>query len=169
MVEKFAIPGVGGIIESQIKGEKAVLIQTRKKDSREGSGYFEIPAGKIREFENIFDCLRREIKEETGLDVKEISGESKLSTVNGDDYKVIGYEPFYCSQNIKGQYPIMVSTFICKVEGEMLKSSEEAESIGFVKISELRKELLENRENFYPMHIAALEKYLDQAIENKNL
>lgn len=160
MNEKFAIPAVGGIIEGEIQGEKAILIQTRKKDAREGSGYFEIPAGKIREFENIFECLRREIKEETGLNVKKIHGENTSLLVKNNEYEVLGYEPFYCSQNTKGVYPIMVNTFLCEVEGEQLKSSEEADSIGFITLSELRKELSQNRDKFYPMHIAALEKYL---------
>lgn len=161
MQEKFTIPAVGGIVESEIKGEKAILMQTRKKDSIEGTGFFEIPAGKIREFENIFDCLRREIKEETGLDVIEIYGEKKASVVKNGEYKVVGYEPFYCSQNTTGVYPIMVTTFICKVEGEQLSASNESENIGFVTLTELRQQLTTNREQFYPMHIAALEKYLN--------
>ncbi len=39
----------------------------------------EIPAGEIREFENIYDCLRREIHEETGLEVTYIEGEDEAS------------------------------------------------------------------------------------------
>ncbi|WP_430885917.1 NUDIX hydrolase [Fusibacter sp. JL216-2] len=171
MIEKFSIPGVSGIIEGEVDGEKAILLQTRSKNKLEGTGYFEIPAGKIREFENIYECLRREIKEETGLDVKEIQGESESSLMKFDDYEVLGYEPFFCSQNTAGNYPIMVSAFICRVEGEMLKSSDEAESIGFVRLSELRKQLSDNRGKFFPMHIAALEKYLDRmdAREKKKL
>lgn len=160
MHERFAIPGVGGIIEGEVQGEKAILIQTRTKSSEEGLGYLEIPAGKIREFENIFDCLRREIYEETGLTVKEIYGEKESSLVENEKYKVLGYEPFYCSQNTKGFYPIMVYTFICRVEGTHMKSSEEAKNIGFISLKELRSELIKNKSKFYPMHIGALQKYL---------
>ena len=64
-MELFSKPGVGGIIEKNISGIDYILIQDRyKDDAKSESGLIEIPAGKIREFENIFDCLRREIWEE---------------------------------------------------------------------------------------------------------
>lgn len=159
--EKFMIPGVGGIIEREINGENTILIQKRMKDQRECTGVFEIPAGKIREFESIFDCLRREIKEETGLDLIEIKGEKEAIIVEQGNYKVINYEPFSCSQNIIGEYPIMVHTFICRASGELLEKSNESEEIQWVTLEELRKRLDENKEEFYPMHIITLDKYLN--------
>jgi len=61
-MELFAKPGVGGIIEKNIDGIDYILIQDRcKDDAKLEYGLLEIPAGKIREFENVFDCLRREI------------------------------------------------------------------------------------------------------------
>ncbi|MCS5421356.1 MULTISPECIES: hypothetical protein [Psychrilyobacter] len=45
--EKFTIPAVGGIIEGNRNGEDMILIQKRVKDSKEGIGLLEIPAGKI--------------------------------------------------------------------------------------------------------------------------
>ncbi len=61
-MEKFAISGAGGIIEKCIEGVDCILIQDRfKEDAPLEKGLIEIPAGKIREYENIFDCLRREI------------------------------------------------------------------------------------------------------------
>jgi len=126
-MELFAKPGVGGIIEKSIDGVDYILIQDRcKKDAVAEVGLLEIPAGKIREFENIFDCLRREILEETGLDVIYIEGEKETEMTEYNGYKVINYIPFSCSQNIQGEYPIMVQTFICKAKGDILSETNES-------------------------------------------
>ncbi len=122
--EKFSIPGVGGIIEEVIKGEDCILIQKRcKDDSLDKFGLIEIPAGKIREFENIFACLRREIKEETGLEVFEIIGEDDCSVVEKNNYKVLNYQPFACAQNITGKYPIMVHILYPSITDHILNRS----------------------------------------------
>lgn len=160
-MERFSKPGVGGIIEKEICGELHILIQQRfKVDAPDESGLFEIPAGKIREFENIFDCLRREIKEETGLDVVEIENEKEAVIYERNGYKVLFYTPFASAQNIDGTYPIMVQTFICKVTGEIIKQSDEAQNIKWIPISDLRNLLINQDELFYPMHVEILKKYL---------
>lgn len=70
MEEVFSKPAAGGIIEKTINNIEYVLIQERfKDDAKAEEGLIEIPAGKIREFENIYECLKREIWEETGLEV----------------------------------------------------------------------------------------------------
>ena len=73
MTELFSKPAAGGIIERIIDGEVFILLQERYKGNDRENGLVEIPAGKIREFENIYDCLRREISEETGLEVTQES------------------------------------------------------------------------------------------------
>ncbi len=81
-MESFAKPGVGGIIEKNINGIDYILVQDRcKEEATSEFGLLEIPAGEIREFENIFDCLRREIWEETGLKVTNVRGESEAINV----------------------------------------------------------------------------------------
>ncbi len=75
-MEKCAIPCVAAIIEKCENGKRYILMQRRyKEDDKNTNGLLEIPAGKIREYENIFVALKREIKEETGLDITHISGE----------------------------------------------------------------------------------------------
>jgi 8-oxo-dGTP pyrophosphatase MutT (NUDIX family) len=162
MEEKFQIPGVAGIIERMNSGSKEILIQERvKQDAPDENGLIEIPAGKIREFENLFDTLRREVFEETGLTVTEIIGENSFQPVKENGYKVIGCEPFYISQNLKGSYPIMVITFICKVTGNMVLKSDESENIRWISIPELEQTLNNYPERFYPMHVSALRKYIN--------
>ena len=103
MVEVFAKPAVGAIIEKVIDGVSHILIQERSKvDDDVENGLIEIPAGKVREYENIFDGLRREVWEETGLELTEIQGEKETVTCECNGYTVISFNSFYSSQNLRG-------------------------------------------------------------------
>ena len=160
-MEQFAIPGAGGIIEKEINGIKNILMQTRmKSDMPYENGLLEIPAGKIRAFENIFDTLKREIKEETGLDVVEILGENSSTIYEGNSYKVLNFMPFSCSQNLIGDYPIMVFVFICKVEGELLPFSDESQNYKWTPITEIKRIIENSPQSLYPMHVDTLRKYV---------
>jgi 8-oxo-dGTP pyrophosphatase MutT (NUDIX family) len=160
-MEKFSIPGVAGIIEKTINGQCHILLQQRVKDEAPAEkGLLEIPAGKIREFEDIYACLRREVFEETGLTVTEIHGHAQTTRIHQHAYTVIGFEPFYVSQNLTGTYPIMVLTFICQAEGTLKRASQESENLRWCSIETLSHDLTRHPERFYPMHVASLTKYL---------
>ncbi len=164
MKEKFAIPGVGGIIIKTENNIEYILLQDRSKPgSEKEEGLIEIPAGKIREYENIFDCLRREIFEETGYRVKKIIGESESTIIKMNEYTVLSYEPFNSSQNISGEYPIMVQTFICTIieDNKIHKNSSESKNIRWVTKAEIC-ELLSTKGKLYPMHINTLEKFCNR-------
>ena len=120
-MEKFAIPCVAAIIEKIINNEKYILIQTRQKENRaETNGMLELPAGKIREYENIFEALRREVKEETGLSITKILGEDNQISNFIKGNEVISYTPYCITQNLSGAYSIILNTFLCEAEGELL-------------------------------------------------
>ena len=160
-MEQFSIPGAGGIIVKDIDGEKNILLQTRVKPfALWEDGLLEIPAGKIRAFESIFETLKREIKEETGLDVVEIVGENASLIYNGNHYKVLNFMPFSCAQNIEGKYPIMVFVFICNVEGELVHATEESKDYRWTSLSQIETMIEKNPERFYPMHVDTLKKYV---------
>ena len=57
----ICIPVVSAIIERQGKDETEILIQTRWKPESDPvySGTFEIPAGWIDRYENVFDALKK--------------------------------------------------------------------------------------------------------------
>lgn len=113
-MEKFAVPCVAAIIEKIINNEKYILIQTRQKeDGAETNGMLEIPAGKIREYENIFRA-----------------------------------------------YSIILNTFLCEAEGELLTETNESQNIHWMKIEELKKIFKNNPEKIFLLHINALQKYL---------
>jgi len=161
MVETFAKPAVAAIIEKVSDDKRYILIQDRNKQN-DGveTGMTEIPAGKIREYENIFDALRREVWEETGLNITEIIGEEEEVVSFNSGYKTISYLPFCSTQNLSGGYSIMLQTFICHAEGELLKETNETINIRWELLSDVESMLEANPEKFYPMHINALRKYI---------
>lgn len=160
-METFALPGAGAIIERMIAGRLHVLIQSRaKSEAPAESGLLEIPAGKIRAFENIYDCLRREVEEETGLQVVEICGELEAPLIEQHGYRVQSFQPFSCAQNLIGAYPILVMVFICRVTGHALSESNESAQIRWMALPDLRDKLTQSPEQFYPMHLCTLRKYV---------
>lgn len=78
MKEVFAKPAVGAIIEKKENGKDYILIQTRQKENDcHTNGMIEVVGGKIREYENIFSALAREVQEETGLKLTKIIGQEE--------------------------------------------------------------------------------------------
>lgn len=103
MKEKFAIPAVGAIIVKRDAGEEFILVQNRRKNNGDGTdGLLEIPAGKVREYENIFEALRREVREETGLHLTKVRGEEDRQFLNIDGNKTIAFAPYCVTQNLSG-------------------------------------------------------------------
>lgn len=159
--ERFMKPGAAGIIEKEAEGKRFVLLQDREKAGGETeSGMWEIPAGKIREYENIYDCLRREIWEETGLTVTEIEGESEAVWYESHGYRVLQYTPFSNAQNISTVYPIMVQTFICRAEGNLAEATNETQNVRWVEVNQLDELLSTYPERFFPMSVMTLRKYM---------
>ena len=94
-MEKFAITGAGALIVKEEDGGKYVLLQERwKEKAPEENGMLEIPAGKVREFESMYDTLRREVFEETGLDIVERYGEDQTLLYIHGQYRVSNFTPF---------------------------------------------------------------------------
>lgn len=159
-MEKFVVPCVAAIIEKIVNNEKYILIQTRQKeDGAETNGMLEIPAGKIREYENIFEALKREVKEETGLTITKILGEDRQVSNLIDGNEVISYTPYCVTQNLSGVYSIILNTFLCEAEGELLSETNESQNFHWMKIEDLKKILKNNPEKIFLLHINALQKY----------
>jgi 8-oxo-dGTP pyrophosphatase MutT (NUDIX family) len=161
MEEIFAKPAVAAIIEKEENGTKFILIQERQKyNGGIENGMLEIPAGKIREYESIYDTLRREVREETGLTLTHISGEENTIIRDINGYKTVSFTPFCSTQNLSGGYSIIVQTFICHASGELLEESNETRNLRYVTLNECKQILNKNEATFYPMHLNALYLYL---------
>lgn len=161
MEEIFAKPCVGAIIEKNINNEKHILIQTRQKeDGGETNGMMEIPAGKIREYEEVFSTLRREVKEETGLNITKIEGEECAVFTETNGITTVSFTPYCITQNLSGAYSIILNTFLCEAEGELLSSTNETENIHWMSVSDVKRLVVEEPKKIFFMHINALKKYL---------
>lgn len=160
-MEQFAKPAAAAIIRKEINGEEYLLIQEREKEEGgSDNGLLEIPAGKIREYENVFDALRREVFEETGLVITKIEGEeeSVCTTINGNT--IVSFQPYCMTQNLAGAYSLLVHTFLCRAEGELLKETNETKNIRWEKAEDVRKLLISEPESIFLLHINALKQYL---------
>ena len=162
MEEIFAKPCVGAIIERTVDGVPCILLQTRDKPGGGvTNGKWELPAGKVREYESVYDALRREVWEETGLCLTEIDGEERKGCADVAGNRTIAFVPYCTTQNLCGAYSILLHTFVCRADGEPLCRTEETRDIGWVPLQTVRKRLEEQPDGFFFMHVLALKKYLN--------
>jgi len=94
------LPIVSAIIEREHNGEKEILVQTRWKPERDPlySGTLEIPAGGMHVYENVYDAVKREVLEETGLRVTSFYPDIRTKTYAPKDDDCFAFVPFCCQQ-----------------------------------------------------------------------
>ncbi len=166
MKEQFAKPAVAAIIERTIENETYILMQERKKENDlNTNGLIEIAAGKIREYESVFDALKREVYEETGLTVTKIMGQEQTEYAINPTASIMGFTPFYITQNLDGIYSLIVMTFICEGEGEPVSNTNETINIHWVKLEEAASLLEKFPEKIFPMHLLSLKKYIQYKVK----
>lgn len=104
--------------------------------------------------------MRREVWEETGLTVTKIYGEELAVETEVAGVATLSFEPFCVTQNLTEAYGIVLNTFLCEAEGEMVESTNETNDVHWARIVEVR-ELVENYpEKIFFIHLNALKKYL---------
>lgn len=160
-----ALPFVGGIIEkTNAKGGKEFLIQIRFKPERDPvySGTLEFPAGVLDQpYENVYKALAREIKEEAGLTLVSIKGDSQTKTYSpkGND-ATFGFRPFCCLQQLKNGRPWIGFVFLCEVKDEEPKAQQgETKDVHWIKAAELKEIFYHSPEKLFTLEILALEYY----------
>lgn len=159
--EPLYIPFVGAIIEREHEGKKQILIQIRdKKLDSKYSGSIEIPGGKFRAFEDIYQTLKREVKEECGLVITSIKGEEKrVSFENREDESDI-IIPFCVTQMAKG--PFIGLIFVCKASGKLLDKTNETREIQWMDYDKLKEIVTSKPNQIYTAFLAPLKKYFGQ-------
>ena len=158
------IPVVSAIVERVRNGETEVLIQTRWKPERdpEYSGTLEIPAGWTDKYENVYDTLKREILEETGLVVTRIKPDIKTRVHSPRNDGSFAFVPFCCQQQLKGGKPWVGFVFLCEVEDkEPVAQAEEVKDIRWMKKSELEKIFKETPEKIFTLQLGTLDYYFN--------
>jgi 8-oxo-dGTP pyrophosphatase MutT (NUDIX family) len=157
------VPIVSAIIEREHDEAKEILVQTRWKPERDPqySGTLEIPAGEILPYENVYDAVKREVLEETGLRVTRFSPDIRTKTYAPKDDDCFAFVPFCCQQQLKGGLPRVGFVFLCQVEdAEPVPQQDEVRDIRWMPVSELRQIFEETPERIFTLQLGVLEYYL---------
>lgn len=163
MQTKPSLPVVSAIIERQHNGKTQILVQTRWKPERDPvySGTLEIAAGVMDEYENVYDSLRREVLEETGLTIKKIKpdNQTKIYSTDKDDAS-FGLMPFCCHQQLKNGRPWIGFAFLCEVEdAEPKPQQEEVKDIRWMDKEELKNIFETTPEKIFTLQLGVLDYY----------
>lgn len=124
------------IIEKGVGTTVQIVVQWRDK---RGEGCWEFPGGRIEPYESLYDTVRREVKEETGLDVTFITGEDECF----QEGNVECLKPFSVYQTLEGYLDSVGFHFICQAQGELLSSGDDSKEIKWIGLEELKKLLEE--------------------------
>lgn len=156
---------VSAIIEKEINGQKHIFVQTRHKPASSPAylNTLEIPAGGIEPYENVFEAVKREVYEETGLTVISINGqEYNRIFENRPGDKSLAFYPFLCQQVLetKGGLPWYGFVFICQVKGEVRINKKEAKDPRWISINDLKKLMTDKPEKIFPLQYATLLYYI---------
>ncbi|MEO6509187.1 MAG: NUDIX domain-containing protein [Patescibacteria group bacterium] len=161
---KPCFPVVAALIERVHNGEVEILIQTRWKPERDPkySGTFEIPVGWLDEYENVYDGLKREVFEETGMKIIKITPDIKTKMHSPNDDKAFAFMPFCCFQQLKDGKPWIGFLFLCEVEDkEPIAQVSEVKDIRWIKKSELKELFQSNPEKIFTLELGALDYYFN--------
>lgn len=155
---------MSAIIERNRDGFVEVLIQTRWKPDRdkEYSGTFEIPAGWIEKYENVYSALEREIFEETGLRVIKIYPDVYSKTYSPRADASFAFLPFCGQQQLKGGKPWIGFVFVCQVsDAEPIPQKDEVKDIRWIKKEELKKIFESTPEKVFTLQLGVLDFYFN--------
>ena len=78
-----------------VKDKKVVV--TKYKEGNKKAGYYEIPGGKIEEGETPEQTAIREMKEETGLKIKNLKNKGKMIIEYPD--RIFDFDVFLCNES----------------------------------------------------------------------
>ncbi len=136
---QLCIPYVAAIIERQAAdGELELLVQTRfhKYGNLYYNGTLEFAAGTMDKlYEDVFTAVKREVREETGLEVTRFIDESRTEpvTTKGEDL-IFGFRPFCCTQQLREGKPWVGFVFRCEVsDGEPQAQDGETKDVHWMR------------------------------------
>jgi 8-oxo-dGTP pyrophosphatase MutT (NUDIX family) len=162
ITEKHVCATACAIIERVHEGESEVLLQTRwKPEDTLYSGLLEIPGGRIQFGEDVQTALKREVQEECGLQVQELTPTVDVRRQGKYGKTSVAFVPFCGEQFLGSNYIGFV--FVCKAEGKLVrKGIHDGKNARWFKFSKLKMLLSEKPEAIFPYHLSALTYYVEQ-------
>lgn len=158
-------PNISAIIERVQEGRKQILVGTRWKPARDPvySGCLEIPAGHIDAYENVYETVRREVFEETGLKVRSIKPDiqTRVHSTSRDD-AAFAFVPLCGQQQLRGGKPWISYAFICEVEDtEPVPNLDEVKDVQWMDYEELKRLFDHEPERIFTFQLSALDFYFN--------
>jgi ADP-ribose pyrophosphatase YjhB (NUDIX family) len=111
----LVVPNVAAVV---FRGDarEEILLQRRDKEGEPVRGRWEIPGGRWHAGESAGDAVRREIREETGLDVIWTSADGERREASpGRPFDVV--RPEVVVAGLGGAYPALVVVFLAEADG----------------------------------------------------
>ena len=147
------------IIERQGPSGTEIVLQVRNKPV-EGRTWIELPGGRVEEFEGLLNALRREVLEETGLEITAIEGEAQRLVEQTKTTEVECLRPFAVYQTLRGPVDSMGIYFRSQAKGELLPKGDDAENARWVPVMQVATWLEKSPDDFFWIDRAALLYYL---------
>jgi 8-oxo-dGTP diphosphatase len=137
---KQPVVGVGVVVICDGK----ILLEKRKYEP--GKGKWSIPGGLVELGENVEQTVIREVKEETGLEVKKPEHIDVVDNVVRDE-------------NGEVKYHFVIIDYFVKLKGGTLKAASDAEELNWVPLSDVEKyDLTKTFRAFFRRNRQKLEK-----------
>jgi mutator protein MutT len=160
---KFLGATVSAIIERFRNNEWEVLLQTRWKPEEDAkhSGQLEIPGGRIELGEDVYEALKREVREECGLIIESIKSRKEIKTKGKFGEVSLAFVPF-CGERFMGSNYVGF-VFVCSAKGRLRrKGLIDGKEPRWVTLAELKRLVLDEPEKLYSYHLSALKCYVEQ-------
>lgn len=153
---KFVVNAIALMCE---EGKEYILLQENKK-LKANDIMYELPGGVIRESENVYGCLRRELNAK-GFEVTKIFGEDKCNELSNEEEALTVFKPFCVSQSFTDNNSIIANTILCEVDKEKVKNVSNKSGFKWVCTDALEEMLIAQKENISAHNIAALKSFCE--------
>ena len=154
---------VRGLLVRKKENRTQLIIQLRKRAGE--PEVYELPGGRINEYEKIVDGLRREVMEETGLNVVAIHNEESSIITTGNSFSMECIKPYASYQTIEGPVDSFGLYFVCEVEGELSAEGDDTADVHWAELDEVQKIVDEKR--FSEIDLPVVLMFLQEEGKNK--